>query len=118
MEVDRKMVAVPKGKKPGRMKPKRKRNAKHLAFVAKQPCCCCGRVGVSVHHLIGYYGEDGPITGKGLRADDRWTIPICYEHHQGQSGLHSNGNEEKFLKAYGVNGPQLARILWGASQNG
>ena len=102
------MVACPKAPKPIKSK-------KHLAFVRQQPCCICGRVGVSAHHLIGYYGEDGPISGKGMKAGDEWAVPLCYEHHQGQSGLHNNGNEQEFLKVYGVDGPQLARILWGAS---
>ena len=109
------MPAVPKGKKPRRIKPKRLQDKAHLAFVAQLPCVVCGMLGVQLHHLIGNYGKDGPVRGWGLRAGDNFVLPMCELHHR---RLHADGNEKHFLGEYGIDGLEAARKVWGFSKNG
>ena len=105
------MTPVPKGIKPGRMKPKRLVDRVHRAYVAKQPCCCCGALSVEVHHLL----RADPKRGMGRKAGDNFTVPLCPEHHR---NLHMAGNEVEFLSRYCVDGLALAAKLWGESHGG
>lgn len=77
--------------------PKRKKNLKHVKYVASMPCCLrlyggC-EFGVQAHHLLKpMFGS----RGMGMRANDSNVIPLCYEHH---TQLHRNGDENKFFKS-------------------
>ncbi len=54
-----------------------------LAAVAQLPCCICGARPVEVHHCIsGRYSQ--------RKAPDSMTIPLCYFHHLGAGGIHTN----------------------------
>lgn len=76
------------GKPPlGQKAPKQARGTKaardHMARVAALPCVCCGFHPVEVHHCISdRFGQ--------RKASDIETIPLCYEHHRGASGIHAS----------------------------
>ena len=79
-------------KKPGR-KPKKgktKAEKEHLNWVASNPCMVCNNPVVCVHH----------IRESGEPRDHYKTIPLCYDHHQGEYGLHHLGKDE-FRKRFG-----------------
>ncbi len=102
-------LLLPKGRKIGRVKPKRLVDKSHLARVAEKACCCCRRWPVEVHHLL-----RGPfIRGTGRKSGDNWCIPMCTECHR---GLHGLGNETEYLEAWHVDGPALALELWANSK--
>ncbi len=103
-------MQIPKGTKPPRNKPKRLQDRAHLEFVASLACCCCGKMPVQVHHLIGRY-VGGPIR-EGIKAGDSFTIALCFRHHD---LLHNNGNEIEFLNGYGVDGLAQAAKNWSES---
>ena len=105
------MPAVPKGKKPRRIKPKRLHDKAHLAFVAQLPCVVCGMMPVVCHHLL----RGDPKRGMGRKAGDDYVIPLCPSCH---TALHNHGNETAFLEARGVDGLKAARKVWGFSKNG
>ena len=73
----------------------------HMARVAGLPCCVCGKPGPStVHHVIcGRYSQ--------RKASDFDTIPLCWNCHMGQFGIHNdrtdwvkrNGPDTGFLDA-------------------
>lgn len=42
-------------------------------------CCACAAIGIPNHHQI----EIHHILSGGKRMGDRWTIPLCKGHHQG-----------------------------------
>lgn len=72
---------------------------KHLNAVAELGCILCSRLGFSgtpaeVHHI-----RTG--TGAGRRASHFETIPLCPEHHRGNSGLHGLGRKA-FERRYSV----------------
>lgn len=55
----------------------------HMARVARLPCVCCGYWPVEVHHVCsGRYGQ--------AKASDFQTIPLCYAHHRGADGIHTD----------------------------
>ena len=54
------------------------RNPKRLELIRSLPCCQCGASPRSqaAHSNFGQHGK-----GKGIKADDRYTIPLCHECH-------------------------------------
>lgn len=80
----------------------------HLAFIRRLPCCICHREPAGeAHHLLRVEGR-----GMGLKAADRWTVPLCREHHE---TLHRFGGEEAWFADRGVDARALARRLWGVT---
>lgn len=55
----------------------------YLAWIRKQPfCCCCGENGTTddpiiPHHIKGV----GHLSGGGLKAGDNWAMPMKASHH-------------------------------------
>lgn len=54
------------------------RDPKRLAAIRKLPCVKCGAVPSQAAHSN--FGEHGK--GKGIKADDRYTIPLCHICHR------------------------------------
>ncbi|MCK5601543.1 hypothetical protein KAR91_06740 [Candidatus Pacearchaeota archaeon] len=79
-------------KKPGKKSKKSKTKAEidHLEKVGCHPCMVCEKWPVQVHH----------IRESGEPRNHFKTIPLCYLHHQGSSGLHFLGKDE-FRKRFG-----------------
>ena len=73
---------------------KRKEIREHLDKVSQLVCLVCKTPFVTLHHIR----PKG--TGMGRRTNDWSVVPLCYEHHQGQSGIHHNKTifESKFGK--------------------
>lgn len=70
-----------------------------LSALAEEGCALCRWLGLGIspaeiHHIR---------TGKGVgaRASHYETIPLCYEHHRGQTGIHGLGRK-RFEREYGV----------------
>ena len=55
-----------------------KRDNRRLERVRSLPCCVCGMGPRSqaAHSNFGIHGK-----GKGIKADDRYTIPLCHSCH-------------------------------------
>ncbi|WP_131667405.1 DUF968 domain-containing protein [Psychrobacter pygoscelis] len=55
------------------------RDPKRLASIRQLPCCECGKAPRSqaAHSNFGEHGK-----GMGIKADDKYTIPLCAECHQ------------------------------------
>lgn len=65
---------------------------RHMARVATLPCGVCGATGPSmVHHI-----REGQ--GMAQRADNWLTVPLCYECHQGQHGIHGDRSAWRLRK--------------------
>lgn len=54
------------------------RDAKRLAAIRKLPCVRCGYPRSQAAHSN--FSEHGK--GKGIKADDKYTIPLCHNCHQ------------------------------------
>jgi len=84
----------------------------HLTLVRQLPCAVCRTYTgtVQAHHLC-IKGE----RGVGMRASDKWAIPLCAECH---FQLHQNGSRihNGWLRDRGVDGEGLSAALWEVSQ--
>jgi hypothetical protein len=88
-------------------KHRRFRSRVHLAHVGEQSCCVpgCGAWPVEVHHLL-----MGPEPkGRGIKASDYWTVPLCHAHHLGQDSPHHHGNEDQWAESHHVH---LMSVAW------
>jgi hypothetical protein len=79
---------------------------KHLANIRKLPSCLSGRTPCEPHHLR--LAEE---RGVGLKATDRWAIPLTHEEHM---EVHMIGSklEEQWFVDRGLLCYILARRLW------
>jgi hypothetical protein len=63
----------------------------YLDMIRTLPCVICGR-GAPNHAAHVRYGSEEhgkPLTGMGIRPDDKWTLPLCHKHHI--TGQHLSG---------------------------
>ncbi len=85
----------------------------HLAWIRQLPCCCvCPSPPphMTAHHLC----TIGEHRAAGRRELDRWTVPMCAEHHR---KLHDTGskNHTAWFAERGVDDRGLAQALWRVS---
>ena len=71
-----------------------KKEKEHLSKVASLGCFVCKNPETQIHHIR----PKG--TGIGRRSSHFETIPLCYNHHQGQFSIHNN--KKAFEKKYGT----------------
>jgi hypothetical protein len=89
----------------------RKLDAGYLAWLRGQPCACCGMWGpCDAAHLRAASAEyDKPITGVGMKPDDRWALPLKHLHHMAQ---HNFGDEIGWWQMKGVRDPFALAIRY------
>jgi hypothetical protein len=89
------------------------KNEKHLDFIRSLPCVCCGNniqtEAAHIRMVNQYYGKE--TTGMQTKPDDKWTLPLCGEHHREQH----RGNELAFWRRYNVDPFILALTLYAHS---
>lgn len=90
-----------KHQKPGKKHKKSKTKAEkdHLNLVASHHCAVCDNPIVCVHH----------IRESGEPRNHFKTIPLCYDHHQGENGIHYLGKDE-FRKRFGHELDMLVKL--------
>jgi hypothetical protein len=91
----------------------RERDNTHLAFIRSLRCCICGKPNPDPAHIRSanaIYGKRE--TGGQEKASDKWTVPLCREHHDEQ---HDAGNELKWWASKRIDPFGLALALYGAS---
>jgi hypothetical protein len=51
--------------------------------------------------------------GRGIKASDYWTVPLCHAHHLGQDSPHHHGDENEWAESHGINLEFVARqMIW------
>ena len=79
-----------------------KAEREHMSKVASLGCLICQRP-ANVHHIR-------PVgLGIGMRSSHYQTIPLCYDHHQGQFSIHNC--KQEFEDAYGTEKQLLQKTL-------
>jgi hypothetical protein len=86
----------------------------YLAAIRRMPSCLSGREPCVPHHL-----RSGPAAkerGVGMKATDKWAIPLTPEEHTGPDGVHSVGSKQeiRWFVDRGVMPLTLASCLWEA----
>jgi hypothetical protein len=89
-------------------KPDRKSfmDRKHLANIRKLPSIVSGRTPCEAHHL-----RIKDERGVGMKATDRWAVPLTRDEHQ---RVHEVGSrmEEQWFAERGIDAVALAIALW------
>lgn len=91
------------------------RDAAHLEAIRQCPCLACGRdpAGIAAHVRLPLYDKDKPITGTGLKPDDRWSLPLCAPCHIDQHAI----GERTFWEGFAVAPLTFAERLYRLSDN-
>lgn len=105
--------------RPAERRERREGNSdQHRKLIQTLPCCVpgCGVVGCHPHHLK--HGPAAEERGTGMKATDRWLVPLCSFHHM--YGVEIDGRtkrtEAKWFRDHGVTEPiELAASLFAAS---
>lgn len=83
-------------------------SADHLTSIREMPCCACKNgPGGEAHHLKADTGE----RGMGLRSTDRWTVPLCRNHHD-EVERAGTRNERSWFAKVNIEPALLAHDLW------
>jgi hypothetical protein len=92
-----------------RQRQPRERDNKHLDYIRSLPCCICGDdTTVEAAHIRAASIIDGkPHTGMAEKPSDKWTLPLCGEHHREQHTM----RELVFWAKYKINPFVLAMKL-------
>lgn len=77
---------------------------KHLSYVARLGCAICRRLGYDDTPSEVHHQRTG--VGAGRRSPDNLVIPLCPEHHRGNTGIHGMGRKA-FERHYGVTEVEL-----------
>lgn len=105
----REVFPIPKtSSRPRERRQRRSTAAHHLAYVASLPCCIAGCGKRSTVHHLRCLGSDAAA---GRRSSDRFAVPLCSDHHQGNAGVHRHG-EAAFWPGHGIDPLALAARLW------
>lgn len=101
--------------KPSAQERREGNSARHQALIRLLPCCVSGvEPAGTIHHL-----KSGPAAkerGAGMKATDKWGLPLTYENHL--NGVERVGarRELEWFQARGIEDPHgLAKALWDAS---
>lgn len=86
----------------------------HLKLIRQLPCTCCATgASIHAHHL-----RHGPARRHtfGVKCEDRWTIPLCWIHHE---DCHRTGSqyEAQWFDRFGITAVNLAAALWANTGN-
>lgn len=77
-----------------------KAQKERAAKLSEMGCVVCGAMPVELHHLF---------TGGGGRKNHDYLAPLCFNHHRGQSGIHSLGRK-KFARLFGTEQDLLDKL--------
>lgn len=91
----------------------RRENAKHLAFVRERACIICGSSPCDPAHIK--YADARvlkPMSSNiGMKADDRFTLPLCRRHHEEQHAM----SERTWWQSYHIDPVLVSLALYSIS---
>lgn len=99
-----------------RQRQPRVRNERHLSLIRSLPCLICFRPAPSeaAHLRYGEPARGKPPTGISEKPDDKWTLPLCAEHHRtGKDAQHGMG-EREWWELHGIDPIALCEALYAA----
>src|SRR5262245_58732232 len=91
----------------------RRQDPKHLTFVRERCCIICGTYPCDAAHIkMADARVLKPLSSNiGMKADDRFTLPLCRRHHEEQHGM----AERDFWLRYAVDPILLSLALYSIS---
>lgn len=108
-------VAERAKKKPSAQERREGNSKRHRELVRLLPCCITEQEPAGEgHHL-----KSGPAAkerGAGMKATDRWLVPLCHEAHINGVERVGSRRELEWFQARGIADPYaLAKALWDAT---
>jgi len=101
-------------KKPSAQERREGNNKKHLALIRLLPCCVTLKMPAGeAHHL-----KSGPAAkerGVGMKATDKWAVPLGHKSHMYGVELLGSRNEFGWFQSHGIDPYELAAALWAAT---
>jgi hypothetical protein len=79
-------------------KDKRVVNESHLALIRQCPCLSCDQDPAREAAHVRMSAPGKPVTGTGIKPDDRWALPLCHDCHMKQHAV----GETKFWADLGI----------------
>jgi hypothetical protein len=99
---------APKTKKKSAAEKREGMSKQHLELIRQLPCCVGqNHPGGEAHHL-----KISAERGMGMRATDKWAVPMCHDHHVNGVERAGSKNEQKWFRDRGVQPLDLAAGLW------
>lgn len=89
----------------------------HLRMVRQLPCILSGRPAEAAHISYGDLDHEKPHNAMGIKADDKYVVPLCPELHRLASGAQHNHGEREWWEQFGVDPVRIALDLWGVGRN-
>lgn len=102
-----KAKAAPKFKR--RVKPATPEEQIYMGKAARLGCMLCIHLGLGETPAQIHHPRTG--TGAGKRAPHLKSFPLCFEHHQGDTGIHGMGRKA-FEREYGVTEDDLRTMTY------
>lgn len=92
------------------MKHPRQHNDKHLDFIRQLPCLCClNNICTEAAHVRFSDARAAKVNpGVGRKPDDKWTVPLCGDHHRKQHSM----DEDEFWSHEGIDPIFVAMALY------
>ncbi len=96
-------------------RPARDKDDKHLAAVRQCMCLSCGKdpAGVAAHVRMSAPGK--PITGIGIKPDDKYTLPLCPTCHTDSPEAQHEVGEVHFYRKLGIDALVVCARLYAVS---
>lgn len=95
-----------------RIMPSGDNDPNYLAMIRELPCLHCGMEPSEAAHVRMASAAHGKASGIGKRPADRWSVPLCAEHHRlARDAQHQRG-EREFWDALDVNPLWVAERLY------
>lgn len=108
----------PHPKRKHKARPKRLIDERHLDLVRQLQCLACGAEPAEAAHIR--YGDllrGKPITGIGIRPDDKWTVPLCPRCHRFGKDCQHSMNEKVFWEQHRIDPIGVAEALYNVSSS-
>lgn len=95
---------------PGQRQP-RQHDPRHLTAIRACPCVLCKAEAEAAHVRYGDPQRGKRPTGIGERPSDRWTVPLCPDHHRAADDSQHDHNERSWWLEHGLDPLAIAEML-------
>ena len=86
-------------------------------MIRQLPCILSGRPAEAAHISYGDRRYDKPANAMGIKADDRFCVPLAPELHRLATGSQHNHGEEEWWRQFGIDPIEIALALYAVGRN-
>jgi len=103
--------------------PKKRKNHRriisepHLRMIRQLPCLLSGRPAEAAHISYGDLEHGKPPNAMGIKADDKYAVPLCPELHRLSNGSQHDCGEREWWEQFDIDPVAVAVRLWNCGRN-